>query len=189
MPRYRYIKIFECAAYALKSHAKDESKMVSRSEKLWLLRYEAFTIFRLWDSVKRAVRISRNVIFNKAELAAGPTKTTTSPTTELTPESNTESNAESDAESNAESDTNSNAESSIESTDQPTNFRPTTRSMTRKSTSQEAMGTSKSTNTVNLAIVMLERDTEVEYEDWTTEVLSAQAYYTVTATTKDYNED
>ena len=33
------------------------------------------------------------------------------------------------------------------------------------------MGASKSTNTVDLAIVMPERDTEVEYEDWTTEVL------------------
>jgi hypothetical protein len=43
--------------------------------------------------------------------------------------------------------------------------------MTRKSTSQEAVGASKSTNTVDLAIVMPERDTEVEYEDWTTEVL------------------
>jgi hypothetical protein len=37
---------------------------------------------------------------------------------------------------------------------------------------------------------MPERDTEVEYEDWTTEVLpSAQAYYAATATTKGYNED
>ena len=37
---------------------------------------------------------------------------------------------------------------------------------------------------------MPERDTEVEYEDWTTEVLLlAQAYYAATATTKDYNED
>jgi hypothetical protein len=62
--------------------------------------------------------------------------------------------------------------------------------MTRKSTSQEAVGALKSINTVDLAIIMLERDTEVEYEDWTTEVLlSAQAYYAATATTKDYNED
>ena len=61
--------------------------------------------------------------------------------------------------------------------------------MTRKSTSQEAVGASKSTNTVDLAIVMPERDTEVEYEDWTTEVLPAQAYYAATATTKGYNED
>jgi hypothetical protein len=37
---------------------------------------------------------------------------------------------------------------------------------------------------------MPERDTEIEYEDWTIEVLlSAQAYYAVIATTKDYNED
>jgi hypothetical protein len=35
---------------------------------------------------------------------------------------------------------------------------------------------------------MPERDTEVEYEDWTTEVLLlAQAYYAVT--TKGYNDD
>ena len=59
--------------------------------------------------------------------------------------------------------------------------------MTRKSTSQEAVGASKSTNTVDLAIVMPERDTEVEYEDWTTEVLSpAKAFY---VTTTDYNDD
>jgi hypothetical protein len=189
MPRYRHIKTFGCAAYALKPHVKAEGKMAPRSEKLWLLGYEASTIFRLWDPVKRAVRISRNVTFNEAELAAGPIKTTTSLTTEPTPESNAESNAESDVESDAESDTDSNAESSIESTDQPT-FRPTTRSMTRKSTSQEAVGASKSTNTVDLAIVMPERDTEVEHEDWTTEVLSpAQAYYAATATTKGYNDD
>jgi hypothetical protein len=181
MPRYRHIKTFGCAAYALKPHAKAEGKMASRSEKLWLLRYEATTIFRLWDPVKRAVRINRNVTFNKAELAAGPTTSpTTEPITEPTPESN--------AESDAESDTDSNAESSIESIDQPTTFRPTTRSMTRKSTSQEAVGASKSTNTVNLAIVMPERDTEIEYENWTTEVLSsAQAFYAVTTT--GYNDD
>jgi hypothetical protein len=61
--------------------------------------------------------------------------------------------------------------------------------MTRKSTSQEAVEASKSTNTVDLAIVMPERDTEVEYEDWTTEVLSpAKAFYATTATT-GYNDD
>jgi hypothetical protein len=62
--------------------------------------------------------------------------------------------------------------------------------MTRKSTLQEIVGALKSTNTVDLAIVMLERDIEVEYEDWTIEVLSlAQAYYTATAITKGYNKD
>jgi hypothetical protein len=62
--------------------------------------------------------------------------------------------------------------------------------MTRKSTSQEAVRASKSINTVDLVIVMPERDTEIKYEDWTIEVLSlAQAYYAVTATTKDYNDD
>jgi hypothetical protein len=47
------------------------------------------------------------------------------------------------------------------------------------------VGASKSTNTVNLAIVMLEHDTEVEYEDWTIEVISsARAFYaTITYTT------
>jgi hypothetical protein len=117
MPRYKHIKTFGYAAYALKPHTKTEGKMVPRSEKLWLLGYEAFTIFRLWNSVKRAVRISRNITFNKAELAAGPIKTTTSPITELIPESNAESNAESDTESDAESDIDLNAESSIELTD------------------------------------------------------------------------
>jgi hypothetical protein len=60
--------------------------------------------------------------------------------------------------------------------------------MTRKSTSQETVRASKSTNTVDLAIVMPKRDTKVEYEDWTTEVLSSvQAFYA--ATTTDYNND
>jgi hypothetical protein len=103
MPRYKHIKTFGCAAYALKPHAKDEGKMAPRSEKLWLLGYEAFTIFRLWDSVKRAVRISRNVTFNETELAVGPTKTTTSSIIESIPESNVESDAESDIDLNAES--------------------------------------------------------------------------------------
>jgi hypothetical protein len=164
VPRYRHIKTFGYAAYALKPHVNDESKLAPRSEKQWLLEYEATTIFRLWNPVKKIVRTSRDVNFNEAELA--PVKyivnPTTSPKTSLTIKSPT---AESNAESDAESDTDSNAESSIESTDQPT-------------------------NTVDLAIVMPERDTEVEYEDWTTEVLlSAQAYYAATATTKDYNED
>jgi hypothetical protein len=193
MPRYKHIKTFGCAAYALKPHAKAESKIAPRSEKLWLLGYEATTIFKLWDPVKKAVRISRNVTFNETELAAGPTSLTTSPITKPTPESNAESNAESDVESNAESDaesdTDSNAESSIESTNQPT-FRPTIRSMTRKSTSQEAVGASKSTNTIDLAIVMPERDIEVEYEDWTIEVLSlAKTYYAIIITTTGYNDN
>jgi hypothetical protein len=180
VPRYRHIKTFGCAAYTLKPHVKEKGKLASRSEKQWLLEYEATTIFRLWNPVKKIVRTSRDINFNKTELAPAKciVKSTTSPTTSPT------------TESNAESDTDLNAESSIELTDQSTNFRPTTRSMTRKSTLQEAVGASKSTNTVDLAIVMPERDTEVEYEDWTTEVLLlAQAYYAATATTKGYNED
>jgi hypothetical protein len=50
------------------------------------------------------------------------------------------------------------------------------------------VGASKSTKTADLAIVMPERDVEVEYEDWTTEVLfPAQAFYA--ATTTGYNDD
>jgi hypothetical protein len=65
-----------------------------------------------------------------------------------------------------------------------------TRSMTRKSTSQKVVGASKSINTVDLAIIMSERDTEVEYEDWTTEVLFlVKAYYAITITTTGYNDD
>jgi hypothetical protein len=163
VPRYRHIKTFGCAVYALKPHVKDEGKLAPRSEKQWLLGYEATTIFRLWDPVKKIVRTSRDVNFNEAELAPAKCiiKPTTSPMTSLIIKSNAESNAESDAES----DTNSNAESSIELTDQPTNFRPTIRSIIRKSTSQKAIGALKSTNTVNLAIVIPERDTEIEYED------------------------
>jgi hypothetical protein len=60
--------------------------------------------------------------------------------------------------------------------------------MTRKSTSQEAVRVSESTNTADLAIVLPERDPEVEYEDWTTEVLSpAKAFYATTTT--GYNND
>jgi hypothetical protein len=47
MPRYRHIKTFGCVAYALKPYAKDENKLIPRSEKQWLLGYEATTIFRL----------------------------------------------------------------------------------------------------------------------------------------------
>ena len=47
VPRYRYIKTFGCAVYALKSHVKEEGKLVPRSEKQWLLRYETTIIFRL----------------------------------------------------------------------------------------------------------------------------------------------
>jgi hypothetical protein len=49
------------------------------------------------------------------------------------------------------------------------------------------MEASKSINIIDLAIVMLERDTKIEYEDWTIEVLFlAKAYYAIT---KDYNND
>jgi hypothetical protein len=119
VPRYRHIKTFGCAVYALKPHAKEEGKLVLRSEKQWLLGYEATIIFRLWDPVKKIVRISRDVNFNEAELAPAKciAKPTTSLTTSLITESNAESNAESDAESDAESNIDLNAESSIESTD------------------------------------------------------------------------
>jgi hypothetical protein len=47
MPRYRHIKTFECAAYALKPYIKYEGKIAPRSEKLWLIRYETTIIFKL----------------------------------------------------------------------------------------------------------------------------------------------
>ena len=106
MPRYRHIKTFGCVAYALKPHAKDEGKLAPRFEKLWLLGYEATTIFRLWDPVKKAVRISRNVTFNEAELATA--KCIADPTTSPTTESNADSDVDSDADSNIESSIKSN---------------------------------------------------------------------------------
>jgi hypothetical protein len=52
------------------------------------------------------------------------------------------------------------------------------------------VGASKSTNTVDLAIVMPERDTEVEYEDWKTEVIPpARAFYATTTSTTGLNDD
>jgi hypothetical protein len=33
VPRYKHIKTFGCAVYALKSHAKEEGKLALRSEK------------------------------------------------------------------------------------------------------------------------------------------------------------
>jgi hypothetical protein len=49
------------------------------------------------------------------------------------------------------------------------------------------MGALKSINIVNLAIIMLERDTEVEYEDWTIEILFLiKAFYVITT---GYNND
>jgi hypothetical protein len=47
VPRYRHIKTFGYVIYALKPHAKEEGKLIPRSEKQWLLGYEATTIFRL----------------------------------------------------------------------------------------------------------------------------------------------
>ena len=101
MPRYRHIKTFGCAAYALKPHAKHEGKLAPRSEKLWLLGYEATTIFRLWDPVRRIVRTSRNVTFNEVELAT--TNCITDPIISPIPESNTVSDTESDLDSDVES--------------------------------------------------------------------------------------
>ena len=43
--------------------------MAIRSEKLWLIGYDATTIFRVWDPVRRVVRTSRDVVFNETELA------------------------------------------------------------------------------------------------------------------------
>jgi methionine synthase II (cobalamin-independent) len=43
--------------------------MASRSEKYWLLNYNATTIYKLWDPVRKRVHISRNMIFNEIELA------------------------------------------------------------------------------------------------------------------------
>src|SRR5271169_3582379 len=155
IPRYKHLKIFGCAVYALKPHAKLEGKLGPRSEKLWLLGYDATTIFRLWNPVKRIVRTSRNVTFNEAELATAGSMTS-STTTKTTNQATTEP------------------------TEKPT-FRPTTRSMTRKSTSQEAVEVSEPIKTADLAIVMPERDPEIEYENWTTEVLtSAKAFYATT---------
>jgi hypothetical protein len=107
--RYKHIKTFGCVAYALKSYAKDEGKLVLRSEKLWLLGYEATTIFRLWDLVRRTVRTSRDVNFNKTELTIAKciADPPTSPTTKL--------NADSDADSDIDSDTDWNTDSNIES--------------------------------------------------------------------------
>jgi hypothetical protein len=93
MPRYRHIKTFGCAAYVLKPHAKYEGKMVSRFEKLWLLGYEATTIFRVWDPVRRIVRISRDITFNETELA--PTHYIADPIISSITKSNADSNAES----------------------------------------------------------------------------------------------
>ena len=115
IPRYRHIKTFGYAAYALKPYAKEKGKLAPRSEKQQLLEYEATTIFRLQNPVKKIVRTSRDINFNKAELA--PAKCIAKPTTSPTTSPTTESNAESNAESDAESDTDLNAESSIELTD------------------------------------------------------------------------
>jgi hypothetical protein len=43
--------------------------MALRLEKHWLLDDDAITIYRLWDSVRKRVHISRDMIFNETELA------------------------------------------------------------------------------------------------------------------------
>jgi hypothetical protein len=63
------LRTFACAAYALNHQAKKAGKMAPRSEKHWLLGYNATTIYRLWDPVRKRVHISRDMIFNEVELA------------------------------------------------------------------------------------------------------------------------
>jgi hypothetical protein len=61
--------------------------------------------------------------------------------------------------------------------------------MTRKSTLQKVIGASKSINTVNLAIIMPEHDTEIEYEDWTTEVIfPVRAFYATITYITGFND-
>jgi hypothetical protein len=60
--------------------------MAPRSAKQWLLGYDATTIFRLWDSVRKRVHTSRDVTFNEAELAGSkdvgdPSQGATAPAT------------------------------------------------------------------------------------------------------------
>src|SRR5450755_3645730 len=43
--------------------------MAPKSAKQWLLGYDATTIFRLWDPVRKRMHTSRDVTFNEAELA------------------------------------------------------------------------------------------------------------------------
>ena len=165
-PSYRHLRTFGCAAYALKLNAKQEGKMAPRSEKVWLLGYEASTIFRVWDPKKKLVRTTKNVVFNEAELAAYEQaeveQSTPSPNAEAK-EANTQSNADSEGESVARIP-----------------LRPTTRSMTRKSKASAAVGVSKPDGTMDLAIVLPERDPETEEEGWTTEVANpAVAMYAI----------
>jgi hypothetical protein len=67
-PTYKHLRTFACAAYALNHQAKKAGKMAPRSEKHWLLDYDATTIYRLWDPVRKRVHISRDMIFNEIEL-------------------------------------------------------------------------------------------------------------------------
>jgi hypothetical protein len=139
-PRYRHIKTFGCAAYALKPHAKSEGKLAPRSEKLWLVGYDATTIFRLWDPERKLVRTSRDVNFNEADLAAINRP--------ITPPAATKS-----------------------TTEQNSARKPTTRSMTRNSALQEAVGAANTPSTMDFAIIVPERDQDVEYEDWTVQTM------------------
>src|SRR5882757_5178445 len=122
--------------------------MAPRSEKVWLLGYEASTIFRVWDPKKKLVRTTKNVVFNEAELAAYEQaeveQSTPSPNVEVK-EANTESNADFEGESVARIP-----------------LRPTTRSMTRKSEASAAVGVSKSDDAIDLAIVLPDHDPETE---------------------------
>jgi hypothetical protein len=47
----------------------------------------------------------------------------------------------------------------------------------------------KSTKTVDLAIIMPEYDTEIEYEDWTIEIISSVKAFYVTTSITDLNND
>ena len=156
-PGYRYLRTFGCAAYALKPDAKQGGKMAPRSEKVWLLGYEASTIFRVWDPKKKLVRTTKNVVFNEAELAAYEK----AEVEQSTPLSNAEAK---------KANTEPNADFEEESVTRIP-LRPTTRSMTRKSKVKEAVGvTSKPDDTMDLAIVLPDQDPQTEEESWMTKV-------------------
>jgi hypothetical protein len=66
---YLYLRVFGYAAYTLNLYIKKVDKLAVRLEKLWLLRYDANIIYRLWNSIRRVVRILKDVTFNEAEMA------------------------------------------------------------------------------------------------------------------------
>jgi hypothetical protein len=89
-PSILHIRVFGCIAYGKILKQKIHRKLMPRSKKIRLIRYESSNIYRLWDGEERSITLARDVVFNEAEL----TETAISHLAEAFPEEGSESVSE-----------------------------------------------------------------------------------------------